>query len=124
VGGGLPLTTVSVLGLLTRHGAMTPGEIATRLRAAPQSLTRTFRALEDAGHAARTADPDDRRQALLAVTDAGREALAADMRPRDEWLARVMAAELTEAERELLGVAAKLMLRLADVDAAPGPVER
>jgi DNA-binding MarR family transcriptional regulator len=122
--GVLTGTEVAVLGQLSRHGAMTAGEMATRLIAAPQSLTRTFAALLEQAFLERTPDPDDGRQALLALTAAGRQALIADMRPRDVWLAAVMAAELTEAERDLLVIASRLMLRLADVDASPGPVER
>jgi DNA-binding MarR family transcriptional regulator len=121
--GVLTLTTVAVLGQLARHGAMTAGEMATRLNAAPQSLTRTFASLQEQGYLRRTPDLDDRRQALLSITAEGREALASDMRPRDRWLTGVMAAELTEAERDLLVLASRLLLRLADVDASPGQVE-
>jgi len=102
---------------------MTAGELATRLHLVPQALTRTLAALQQQRFLERMPDPDDRRQALLTITPQGREALAEDMRPRDAWLAAVMAAELTEAERDLLVVASRLMLRLADVDAAPASVE-
>lgn len=121
--GDLTTTTVAVLGQLARHGAMTAGEVASRLHAQPQSLTRTFAALAEQGHLERTPDPDDRRQALLTITPAGRESLASDMRPRDEWMARAIASELTEAERDLLVVASQLLLQLADLDASPGQVE-
>ena len=122
--GTISLTHIAVLAQLSRRGAMTAGEVASRLRSAPQSLTRVFAALQEQGFLERTPDPDDGRQALLAVTDAGRRALADDMRPRDEWLAQVIAAELTEAERDLLVIASRIMLRLADVDASPAVVER
>ena len=118
--GVLTTTTIAVLGQLSRHGAMTAGELATRLHQVPQALTRTLAALHEQRFLERMPDPDDRRQALLTITPEGREALAEDMRPRDAWLAAVMAAELTEAERDLLVVASRLMLRLADVDASPG----
>jgi DNA-binding MarR family transcriptional regulator len=122
--GTLTMTVVAVLGQLSRHGAMTAGEMANRLHQTPQALTRTLASLQEERYLERMTDPDDRRQALLTITPAGREALGEDMRPRDAWLAAVMAAELTEAERDLLVVASRLMLRLADVDAAPSPVER
>ena len=122
--GILTTTAIAVLAQLARHGGMTAGEMATRLHAAPQSLTRTFATLLEQGYLQRMADPDDRRQALLSITTAGREALADDMRPRDRWLAEAIAAELTETERDLLVIASRLLLRLADVDASPGVVER
>jgi hypothetical protein len=37
------------------------------------------------------------------------------MQMRDAWLAKAMDSELSDAERELLRTAAKLMERLADV---------
>jgi DNA-binding MarR family transcriptional regulator len=121
--GDLPTSSVAILSQLARHGAMTPGEMATRLHAQPQSLTRPLMALQDQGFLARTSDPGDRRQALLSITSAGRAAVAADMRPRDEWMARAIASRFTEAERDLLIIASGLMLELSDLDASPGRVE-
>src|SRR3954463_2815967 len=88
--GDLSLNEVAVLGRVAVHGPVTPGEIAGQLRMLPQSLTRTFAALEHAGLVRRTPDPGDGRQSLLAVTPAGREALRAEMAPRDRWLARAV----------------------------------
>src|SRR5207244_3959226 len=86
-------------------------ELATRLHHTPQALTRTLAALQEQAFLERMPDPDDRRQALLTITSEGREAMREDMRPRDAWLAAVMAAELTEAERDLLVVASRFLLR-------------
>jgi hypothetical protein len=55
---------------------------------------------------------------VLAVTEAGRAALARDMQQRDAWLAAAMEQQLTRAERELLRLAAELMDRLAETDEA------
>jgi DNA-binding MarR family transcriptional regulator len=62
---------------------------------------------------ARRPDPDDGRQSLISLTDAGRKALARDMDQRDRWLAARLA-ELTPAERSILALAAELMERIAD----------
>ncbi len=115
--GDLTLTETAVLGRLWSAGEMTPRELADRLRLQPQSLTRTLSALETAGRLHRTPDPSDGRQSLLAITDAGARALSAEMRPRDRWLAGVIERELSDAERDLLLVAATLMERLAQIDA-------
>jgi DNA-binding MarR family transcriptional regulator len=122
--GVLSLNETAVLGRLATRGPMTAGEVATQLRAQPQSLTRTFASLESAGLMRRTPDPADGRQALLGITSAGRRSLKAEMKPRDVWLASAMSRELTTAERDLLVVAARLMERLADVDAAVAVPER
>ena len=101
-GGELSLNQTAVLGRIVTQGPITPGEVADQLRMLPQSLTRTFAALEAAGYVRRMADPEDGRQSLLVVTAAGRIAINAEMVPRDRWLARAMAAVLTEDERESL----------------------
>ena len=122
-GGVLSLNQTAVLGQLRKGGAMTPGEVAERLRMRPQSLTRTFAAADERGLIHRTPDPGDGRQSLLSITAAGRRVLGEEMRPRDVWLAATIARELTIAEREVLVVAARLMERLSEVDVTPAQVE-
>src|ERR1700749_567507 len=65
----LTLTETSVLGQLLKHDAMTPGEVARRLRQRKQSLTRPFAQLEERGLLRRLEDPADGRQSILAITD-------------------------------------------------------
>jgi DNA-binding MarR family transcriptional regulator len=122
--GELSLDQTAVLGRLVTHGAMTPGEMAAQLRMQPQSLTRTFAALEDDGYLVRTPDPSDGRQFLLTITAAGRRALKDEMAPRDAWLAHAMAHVLSEDERAELLRAAELMERLAEFERGVVTVER
>ena len=109
-----PPLELGVLGHLYRRGPMTPGAVAAAERLQPQSLTRTLASLERQGLAIRQPDDRDRRRSLLAITEAGRQALAADMRQRDAWLATAIAGQLTRAEQDLLRIASDLMDRLAD----------
>jgi DNA-binding MarR family transcriptional regulator len=122
-GGVLSLNQTAVLGLLTKNPAMTPTEIAERLRTSPQSLTRTLAALDEQGMISRATDPSDRRQSMLSITRSGTEAIHQEMRPRDLWLAGVIERELTEAERDILVVAGRLLERLSDVDASVARIE-
>jgi DNA-binding MarR family transcriptional regulator len=122
-GGVLSLNQTAVLGRVITHGPLTPGEVADQLRMLPQSLTRTFAALEAAGYVRRTADPDDGRQALLEGTQDGRAAMRAEMAPRDRWLARAMNAVLDDTERDALARAAVLMTRLAEFESEVAMVE-
>jgi DNA-binding MarR family transcriptional regulator len=116
-GGELSLNQTAVLGRVIVCGPVTPGEVADQLRMLPQSLTRTFAALEAAGYIRRTPDPADGRQSLLLATAEGRTAIRAEMAPRDRWLARAMALVLSPDEVEQLARAAELMSRLAEFEA-------
>ncbi len=107
---------LSLLGQLHRRGPLSPGALATAERVQPQSLTRTLTSLEAAGLMLRKPDPGDGRRSLLAITEAGRAALRAEMDQRDSWLAAAMSEQLTSAEIGLLRLASELMGRLADAD--------
>ena len=119
---------LSVLADLHRRGPASPGEVAAAERLQPQSLTRTLAGLERQHLISRRPDGRDGRRSLLALTEAGGQALISDMRRRDDWLAGAMAGQLTRAERELLRLAGELMERLAEHGddapplAAPEPV--
>ena len=118
----IPLTKVAVLGHLRRWGAATPGELAAAERLQPQSLTRVIAELEAEDMITRHRDERDRRQYVLEITPVGRLALAEDMDARDQWLARAMAEELTETERQVLYLAGVLMDRLSGLGWSPHQV--
>jgi DNA-binding MarR family transcriptional regulator len=105
---------LSVLAQLYRRGPVTPGALAAAERLQPQSLTRTLAGLERQHLVSRRSDGQDGRRSLLALTEAGAQALVRDMRQRDAWLAAAMARELTRTERELLRLAGDLMELLAE----------
>jgi DNA-binding MarR family transcriptional regulator len=112
------LQQLNTLALLHQHGPSTAGELAARQRLQPQSLSRTLTALECDGLVTRSADPADRRRALLVITDGGLGALRHDISQRDAWLAAAMADSLTPAEQQLLRIAGELMERLAEAPMA------
>ena len=104
---------IVVLGHLHRRGPASPGAIAAAERQQPQSLTRVFAELERDGLITRTTSPDDRRAAVLGLTQQGLGALVADMAERDAWLAGALTG-LTPAEARVLRIAGELMERLAE----------
>ncbi|MGW7609452.1 MarR family winged helix-turn-helix transcriptional regulator [Streptomyces sp. NPDC054766] len=121
---GLSLNKSSVLGHLRRNGPMPAGALAAADHQQPQSLTRVFADLEQEGLISRTRDMHDGRQRVVQLTEAGREALARDMAQRDAWL-DIALVDLTETERQVLLLAARLMNRLADSSATvPGSTNR
>ena len=105
-------TQLSVLFLLDRGGATTPGELAEHERVQPPSMTKVINALADRGLVQRSDHPDDRRQVLVAVTEAGRSEVRETRRRRDAWLARRLA-DLTPDERATLAAAGTLLSRIA-----------
>lgn len=111
--GALSASKVGVLGHLYRHGPATPGEIAAIEHQLPQSLSRVFADLAEAGLVVRSRGDQDRREWRLHLTDAGRDTLLQDMAERDAWLAAALAT-LTPAEVGVLRIAGDLMDRLAD----------
>ncbi|MBR7838146.1 MarR family transcriptional regulator [Actinospica durhamensis] len=112
--GGLSLNKLAVLSHLHRNGPSTPGEIAAAERQQPQSLTRVIADLEQTGLITRDRDDRDRRQYVLALSPAGRNALAVDAAGRDRWLADALR-DLNETERQVLRLAAALMEELAEL---------
>lgn len=111
----LSTNKLAVLGHLYRDGPTTAGQIAALERQRPQSLTRVFAELEQAGLIVRASSPQDRRRSVLELTATGLRVLVDDMTERDAWLAAALG-ELSEPERQVLRIAAGIMDRLADAE--------
>ena len=111
--GALSTNKIAVLSRLRARGPSTPGEIAAADRQQPQSLTRVFAELAQAGLIVRAAAEDDRRQSIISLTEAGIAALDQDLAERDAWLAGEIA-DLSDTERGVLLLAVRLMERIAD----------
>jgi DNA-binding MarR family transcriptional regulator len=75
---GVPVTGASLeaLRLVARHGPITVGEVARRLRVGQSTASRQLRPLEEKGLVARSADPRDARVARLSASEDGRAVLA------------------------------------------------
>ena len=104
-----------VLARLDREGPQTTSALAAVERVRPQSMAQTVAELQSAGLVSRTPDPTDGRRVLIGLTAGGRDALAADRRRREGWLAEAMAAELTPEEQETLIRAVPLLRRLTQL---------
>lgn len=109
----LSLSQLAALATLDRHGAMTPGELARHEKVQPPSMTRLLAVLEGEGLVSRTVHPTDRRQALLAVSPAGRALLREDRRRREAWLARQLR-DLDPEDIAVLRTAVGILERLGE----------
>lgn len=108
------LSKLSVLGLLHRHGPLSPSAIAAHEGVKLQTLTRLLAELESDGVVQRTQSEADRRSSVVSLATAGRRRLAGIMQSSDEALARVIAQTLSPQERALLEQACMLLDRVAD----------
>lgn len=115
--GDLALGCVTALGHLEREGAATTSELAAAERITPQSMARSVGELVGRGLVRRAPHPSDGRQTLLQITPQGKRFIARYRQRRDAWLTWAMGEQLTDVERDLLVLAARLLDRLA---ASPG----
>lgn len=104
---------LGLLATLHREGPMPGVALAAAEGLKPQSLTRLLTRLEADQLIARTPDPGDRRNRMIAITREGRLALRAAMRERRRWLAEAIDDRLDAEERATLIAASELILRLA-----------
>jgi DNA-binding MarR family transcriptional regulator len=111
--GELTLPETSALARLDRGGPTTATALARLEQISPQSMGATLGALEARGLLHRRPDPEDGRQSVISVTEAGLQVLRNRRDERTERLARALAAGFTPAEVKQLMAAAPLIERLA-----------
>lgn len=103
---------LAVLAVLRVHGSQTLTELAERERVTAPSMNRTINCLAESGYIERVDDEADRRKVNILLTEHGHAVVTETVRRRDAWLTQVLA-ELTDAERETLAAASKIMGRIA-----------
>lgn len=105
---------LAVLSRLYRAGTQTPTELAEAERLQPQSLTRILASLALRQWVDRVPDPDDRRRSRISITSEGLAVLRRYSVQRERWLAATLESTLSPTERQLLRLAADLLIRVAD----------
>ena len=104
----------AVLGRLDREGPRSVSDLAAAERVRPQSMAQTVGELEVEGLVSRRPDPDDRRRALVELTEEGRIVLLADRRQREGWLAQAITEGFSAREQGVIAEAVTLLRRLAE----------
>ncbi|MEO6702133.1 MAG: MarR family transcriptional regulator [Jatrophihabitantaceae bacterium] len=105
------LSQLSALATVGKYGPLSAGEIASVERVQPPSMTKILASLEAAGWVERAAQPEDRRQSIISITESGRELLSEETRARDEWLSQRLA-DFSEADLKILRAAVGVLDRL------------
>ena len=102
---GLSRSALSALAVVAKFGPLRPGELAAREGVDPASISRTLRALFDAGLARRGRDGNDGRATLVELTEAGQQRFEQMREDTTRFLLDSLVA-LTDDERAALpGVA-------------------
>ena len=94
-------------------GPRTPSELAELERVAAPSMTRTVNCLAERDLVSLTGNPNDGRSKLVALTDAGRDALEKTVRARDDWMTQRLAG-LSASDQEILRAATEVLNRVLD----------
>ena len=113
VEGDLTAPETSALARLDRGGPATSAALARLEQISPQSMGATLGSLEARGLVERRPDPQDGRQAIISLTEAGLRVLRNRRSARTEQLAKALSAGFTRSELEQLMAAAPLIERLA-----------
>jgi DNA-binding MarR family transcriptional regulator len=112
-GSQLTPSQISVLFTIVRNGPLGLSDVAALESLNPTMLSRFIGQLTDAGLIRRTADPDDRRAALVEATAQGRRLRERIHRERTSALQRYFD-ELDESQRETLWRALPVLEELAE----------
>lgn len=100
----------SLMGVLL-EGGQTMGQLASAEKVQPPTVTRVVKALEERGLLERGPVAHDGRQSQVALTEAGRQVLAANRHVRNVWLSERIA-ELDADEQDLLRRAVPILTKL------------
>jgi DNA-binding MarR family transcriptional regulator len=117
---GVPLPVMDTLAVIEGAGELlTPGQIAERGHTSSATMTATLDTLERLGWAHRLPNPEDRRSALVEITDEGRS-VADRFHPGVRALERALLGTLSDADRKaLMRILAKVLAGAATVAAEP-----
>jgi DNA-binding MarR family transcriptional regulator len=103
----------AALAWLDERGPLTLRALAELEQVRQQSMSQSVDALEGRGWATRSPDASDRRQVIIALTDAGKAALEAGRGVRQAWIVDAMTRLLDDTERRALAQSLDLLERIA-----------
>jgi DNA-binding MarR family transcriptional regulator len=102
----------AALSWLEECGPMSLGALANLEQVRQQSMSQSVDALVERDWAQRATDPRDRRQVIIALTEAGRDALEAGRGVRQAWIVDALT-RFSDEERETLAKSLDLLERIA-----------
>lgn len=100
------------LALIDRQGAMTVASLAAERKVKHQSMRLVVGQLEQSGLIQRLPNPEDGRSQLIALSEAGRAALARSREARQREIASLIDERLSDDDRRALRAAIALIEKL------------
>ncbi|MGC0367053.1 DNA-binding MarR family transcriptional regulator [Rhodococcus sp. 27YEA15] len=104
---------LTILGRIIENGPTTVSDLARAEHVRRQSMAETVAVLRADGLIGAEPDPDDRRKAVISVTEKGLALSTTIPAAREKWLAATMAELLDSRECEVLLEAASIVNRIA-----------
>ncbi len=117
----LPRSRSETLGQLARSGPQSMTALAADRGVSHQTVSRMVGELEQLGLVTRSANPDDARGFLIAISARGQAELEADQRARRDRIGAAITAVLTPAEQQALAQLPELLDRLSQAIVAQSP---
>ena len=114
--GGFSILEGVAISLITRKRSVTSADLASRLFITAKSVSQIIKRLEERGMIQKKVSTRDKRRLELSLTLTGKEWVRRLRQERDAWLAGVIAARLTTEEKETLGDAMDILLRLSAIE--------
>ncbi len=106
----------AALSWLDERGPMSLRALADLEQVRQQSMSQSVDALQERGWATRSPDPNDRRQVIITLTDAGRVALETGRSVRQAWIVDAIQRLLDDDERAILARSLDLLERISRAD--------
>jgi DNA-binding MarR family transcriptional regulator len=110
---GVSPAATTILSRLDRNGPESIADLARRERVTPQAIGATVAGLEARGLIQRTADPNDKRRALISPTPEGHTLIRGRQDAVTERLADALAEHYTPEDVEQIRAVAPMIERLA-----------
>lgn len=111
----LSLTERSVLAQL-QHGSLLPSELASAEKITNQSMSQILSHLLSLDYISRKISETDKRKVLISITGKGEKTIKQVRHERDEWLARAINENCTDAEELLLKQAMVILTKVVNFE--------
>lgn len=108
----LSLTERSTLSLVNEHGSVLPGELAAMEKVTTQAMSQVLGHLLELGYITRTTSEEDRRKAIISLSENGKKLVRQRASEKTEWLTRSISTKLNAKEKQTLSEAVDIMTKL------------